>query len=153
MAQPDPYLRNLLLARSEWMEERVLQGARRNGYGNVTPAMNRLFAHMGHRPVGLSELARRLTVSRQAVHQLAREAERLGLVEFVASPDDARVRLLQFSAEGRAMSASAANELRAIEAELRLALGEEDFAALQRILARQWPANEEPAAVARHSSQ
>lgn len=140
MRQPVPYLRSLLLNRSEWMEERVLRGAKRNGYARVTPAMNRLFAHMGHRPVSLSELARRLTVSRQAVHQLAREAERLGLVEFVASPHDARVRLLQFSAEGRAMSASAAEELRSIEDELREGLGEEDFAALRRILARDWPA-------------
>lgn len=139
MAQTTPYLRNLLLARSEWMEERVLQGAVRNGYGSVTPAMNRLFSRMGHRPVGLSELARRLAVSRQAVHQLAREAERLGLVEFVPSAHDARVRMLQFSAKGRDMSASAARELRQIEDELREALGEEDFLALRRILAREWP--------------
>lgn len=114
-------------------------GARRNGYGFVTPAMNRLFAHMGRRPVGLSELARRLAVSRQAVHKLACEAAEHGLVEFVESETDGRVKLLRFTREGWAMSANATQELRRIEQELVDALGEDDVNELRRILTRAWP--------------
>jgi len=134
-----PFLRNLLLARSEWMEERVMRGARRNGYGFVTPAMNRLFAHMGRQPIGLSELARRLAVSRQAVHKLACEAASHGLVEFIESDKDGRVKLLRFTTQGWAMSANAAQELQCIEQELIDMLGEADVAELRRILARDWP--------------
>jgi hypothetical protein len=76
-------LRHLLMARSDWMEQRVMALAEINGYPHVSTAMNRLFAHLGGKPLGLSELARRLSVSRQAVHKLAQEAERQGLVEFV----------------------------------------------------------------------
>ena len=135
-------LRHLLLARSDWMEARVMEGARRNGYGEVTTAMNRLFAQLRGRPVGLSELARALSVSRQAVHQLANEAARLGLVEFVASENDGRVKLLRFTQKGWAMSESAARAFAAIETELAQQIGAQDLAELKRILGKAWSADE-----------
>ena len=136
-------LRHLLLARSDWMEARVMEGAHRNGYGEVTTAMNRLFAQLRGRPVGLSELARALSVSRQAVHQLANEAARLGLVEFVASENDGRVKLLRFTQKGWAMSDSAARAFEAIEAELAQQIGAQDLVELKRILGKPWSADEQ----------
>src|SRR5690242_4919462 len=85
-------LRLLLLQRSEWFEDRVLQAAPRYGYRFVTPAMHRLFAHMPSKPMSISELARRLAVSRQAVHQTVAAACRRGIVELVDDPRDARAR-------------------------------------------------------------
>lgn len=137
-----PYLRSLLLRRSEWMESRVFEAASRNGYGAITPAMNRLFAHMRSRPVGLSELARQLGVSRQAVHELVGQAEGLGLVELLASEEDARVKLVRFTGAGWAMSQSAARELEAIERELAQQIGEGDLEILRRILSRAWSQDE-----------
>src|SRR5436309_680597 len=100
MTKYKPRLRQLLLARSNWMEKRLHAEAERNGYGEVTEAMSRLCAHLVGRPVGLSELARRLSVSRQAVHKLSTEAAKLGIVEFVPSEADARVILLRFTQKG-----------------------------------------------------
>ena len=137
-----PYLRTLLTWRSEWMEARVLAAASRNGYGAVTPAMNRMFGHMRSRPVGLSELARQLGISRQAVHEVARQAQALGLVELIGTESDARVKLLRFTEAGWAMSDCAARELQAIERELAECIGEEDLQTLRRILARVWSADE-----------
>ncbi len=137
-----PYLRTLLLRRSEWMEERVLEAAARNGYQAITPAMNRLFGHMRASPVGLSTLARQLGISRQAVHVLARQAEALGVVEMVDSPDDARVKLLRFTDAGWAMSDCAAREHEQLERELAERLGERDLETLCRILARAWSDDE-----------
>lgn len=139
-----PYLRSLLIRRGEWMESRVLAAASRNGYGAITPAMNRLFGHMRKRPVGLSDLARQLGISRQAVHELARQAQALGLVELVPSESDARVKLMRFTEAGWAMSGSAARELQAIERELAAHIGEDDLRTLRRILARPWSAEEGP---------
>jgi len=132
-------LRHLLMARSDWMEARVMHGAQLAGYPNVTPAMNRLFAQLGGRPLGLSELARRLSVSRQAVHKLALEAERLGLVEFVPSEEDGRVKLVRFSQRGWRMSEQAAASFMAVEQELARHIGEDNVEALRRILALPWP--------------
>lgn len=115
-----------------------MQGARRNGYGEVTTAMNRMFAHLGGRPIGLSELARVLVVTRQAVHQLANEAALLDLVEFIPSENDGRVKLLRFTQKGWAMSVSAAREFEVIEAELSDQIGAKDLEELRRILSKPW---------------
>lgn len=139
-----PLLHQLLLHRSQWVSTRLMEGAARNGYGEVTEAMGRMFAHLAMgRPVGLSELARRLAVSRQAVHQLANEAAALGFLEFVPSESDGRVKLLRFTQKGWAMSDSAVRELQAIEAELATWIGVEDLTTLKRILARTWSSDEE----------
>jgi len=144
MKPHEPLLRNLLLARSEWMEARMMENAERRGYGEVTTGMSRMFAHLAGRPIGLSELARRLAVSRQAVHQMANEAARLGLVEFVSSESDGRVKLLRFTQEGWTMSETAVRELQAIEDELARRIGPRDLEELRRILGKAW-SDDEPA--------
>lgn len=136
------YLRHLLLSRSDWMERRLFDGAARNGYGDLTPAMSRLCAHLAGRPLSLSELARRLTVSRQAVHKLATETANLGYVELVDSEQDARVKLLRFTPKGRDMADSARRELEAIEAQLAEQIGVDNMDALKNLLAMPWAAEE-----------
>jgi DNA-binding MarR family transcriptional regulator len=138
MGKNKPYLRRLLLNRSDWMEQRLYANAELHGYGDVTAAMSRLFAHLAGRPVGLSELARRLAVTRQAVHKLASEAARLGYIDFFDNEDDARVKLLRFTQKGWDMAESAETELGAIEADLAAQLGADKLALLKSILASPW---------------
>lgn len=137
-----PYLRHLLLSRSNWMEERLYANAERNGYGDVTPAMSRLFAHLAGKPQPLSELARRLSVTRQAIHKLALEGARLGYVELVDSEQDARVKLLRFTAKGQDMARSAERELILIETELTGQIGAERLQLLKEVLALPWSPEE-----------
>ena len=118
-------LRQLLLKRSTWFEDRMVEAADRYGYGFVTPAMNRLFAHMPRKPISMSALARRLAVSRQAVHQTVAEA-------------CARLRNVRFTERGLEMKRSAARAAREVEAELERRLGAADVAALRRILEHPW---------------
>lgn len=135
-------LRHLLLARAEWFEDRVMEGAIQSGYGEVTVAMNRMFAHLGGRPIGLSELARQLGVSRQSVHRLANEAALLNLVEFVPSEEDGRVMLLRFTQRGWSMAETARQNFESIEQELAAQIGEQDLEELRRILSRPWSPTE-----------
>ena len=139
MGTKKAYLRRLLLDRSNWIEQRLIDHAEINGYGDVTPAMSRLFAHLaGSKPISLSELGRRLSVTRQAVHKLANEAARLNYVEFFDSEDDARIKLLRFTQRGRDMAKSAEKELDGIEAELTLQIGETRLTQLKSTLALPW---------------
>lgn len=144
MPKAQPYLRNLLLYRTEWMEARVVDSARRNGDTYLTPAMSRMFGYIARGPIGISALARHLGVSRQGVHKLASEAARLDLIEFVDATDDRRVKLLRFTDKGREMSVAAVREFGAIEDELAERIGRKDVDELRRILARAWP--DDPAA-------
>lgn len=132
------YLRYLLAQRTNWMEQQLYAGAAEEGYGYVTPAMSRMFGQMGKEPVSLSELARRLIVSRQAVHQIANEAARHGLVEFVDSPTNRRVRLVKFTDQGRTMFASGTRSLARIERDLAKRIGADDLETLRRILSKDW---------------
>jgi len=143
MARDNVFLRSLLLQRFNWIEAQVLEGARRHGYDNVTPAMARLFGNMGGQPAGLSDLSRRMGISRQAVHKLANDAARLGLVEFVPSPEDARVVRLQFTQAGWTMSAQAARDFEAVEARLRDRIGARNLQELKRLLSLPWDDEEE----------
>jgi DNA-binding MarR family transcriptional regulator len=142
MDKPTPYLRQLLQRRSDWMEQRLYDKAAQNGYGDITPAMGRLLALLAGRPLGLSDLARRLEVSRQAVHKLANEAAALGYVEFVDSEEDARIKLLRYTQKGWRMAASAEGELERIEARLARAIGPEALAQLKQLLALPWSTDE-----------
>jgi DNA-binding MarR family transcriptional regulator len=139
MSKSKPYLRNLLLYRTEWMESRVVERARRNGDTYLTPAMSRMFGYVARGPIGVSALARHLGVSRQSTHKLASEAARLGLIEFIDAPDDGRVKLLRFTDKGRAMSVSAVSEFRSIEEQLAETIGQRDVDELRRILSKAWP--------------
>ena len=144
MSKQKTFLRTLLLQRMHWFEERVHAQAQTHGYEMVTPAMSRLFGHMGGQPVGLSELARRMGITRQAVHKLANDAAALGLVESVPSPLDARVVCLQFTQAGWAMSAQAARDFEELEAALKARLGGRNLSELKRLLSLAWDENEEP---------
>ncbi|HMO48407.1 MAG TPA: MarR family transcriptional regulator [Rubrivivax sp.] len=136
------FLRNLLLRRFNWVEEHSLELARAHGYGSVTPALSRLFGNMGGHPAGLSDLSRRMGISRQAVHKLANEAAKLGLVEFVPSVTDTRVVCLQFTKAGWTMSADAARSFEEIEARIKSQIGAKNLIELKRLLALPWDATE-----------
>lgn len=120
----------------------MVEKAWEHGYAAVTPAMARLFGNMGGQAVGLSELSRQMGVSRQAVYKLGKEAARLGLVEFVPSPEDAKVMRLQFTHAGWTMSARAAKSFDDIEAFLKERLGPKNLAELKRLLALPWDDSE-----------
>lgn len=136
------YLRTLLLQRTNWFEERVLDKARESGYAKVTPAMSRLFGHMGGQPIGLSDLARKMGITRQAVHKLASDAVALGLVESVAAPQDARLVCLQFTRAGWAMSAKASKDFDDMEIQLKKHLGARNVEELKRLLSMPWDESE-----------
>lgn len=132
-------LRVLLRTRLEWIEEHLMQNAEKNGYGYITPSMARLYSYLGNTPVPMSELARRLKISRQAVHQLVNEGINSGFLELLDSPKDKRVKMVQFSLDGQKMAAVAIAEINKAEEELKQHLGAENVQQLRRILELKWP--------------
>jgi DNA-binding MarR family transcriptional regulator len=132
-------LRVLLRTRLEWIEEHLMQNAEKNGYGYITPSMARLYSYLGNAPVPMSELARRLKISRQAVHQLVNEGIHSGFLELLDSPNDKRVKMVQLSQEGQKMATVAIAEINKAEEELKQYIGVENVQELRRILELKWP--------------
>ena len=77
-----------------------------------------LFPHIDHEGTRLSELARRVGISKQAVGQLVDDLEAMGAVERVPDPDDGRAKRVAFTEQGRRGLMEGLSHLLRIEDEL-----------------------------------
>lgn len=134
----EPTLRVLLMQRHEWLYERGMAAASAHGYGFVTPAMARVFVQIGQGPISLSELARRLAISRQSLHETITAACEYGLVELVADASNKRIRIARFTDAGKRMSRTVLQVDREIERDLARRIGADNVRALKEILAMDW---------------
>jgi len=134
----EPTLRVLLMRRHEWLYERGMASATENGYGFVTPAMARVFEQIGQGPISLSELARRLAISRQSLHETITAACNHGLVELVPDAANRRIRIACFTEAGKRMSRTVVQVDRELERELARRIGNDNVQTLKNILAMDW---------------
>ena len=126
------------MQRHEMLYEHAFAAAERHGYGFVTPGMARLFVEVAKGPTSVSELARRLAISRQSLHQTVLVACERGLVELVPDRDNQRVRLVRFTAAGKRMSRTVIAVDRSLERELARRIGADNVKRLKEILAMSW---------------
>lgn len=93
-----------------------------------------LFPHIALEGTRQTELARRVGVSKQAIHQLVTELEAMGVLERAPDPKDRRATLVRFSArEGRTLLDGLA-VLGEIEREMERAIGAKSMRALHDAL-------------------
>lgn len=85
-----------------------------------------------------STLAERAGISKQAMNQLLKSLEALGYLVRSDAPDEARARIVRFTARGRAAYAKIEGILRDIERDWSRELGPVRFAELKRLLVRVW---------------
>lgn len=108
-------------------------------------AHTRLLPHLGA-PEGIriTELARVVGVTKQAVQPLVAELAEVGIVRVELDPADARARRVYLTDFGVAALAHGTGILRRIEAELRPHLGARDTEALKHLLGKLLAALEAP---------
>ena len=93
-----------------------------------------LFPHLDFEGVRITELARRLDISKQAVSQTIAELELMDVVETIPDPNDGRARLARFTDKGKQAIMQGLGVLRGIEAEIERAIGKAKFEALHEAL-------------------
>lgn len=71
----------------------------------------------------ITEIARRMNVTKQAVNQLVGDLERMGMVRRLPDPTDGRAKLVRFTARGRRQLLQGLSMLGELEDELAAALG------------------------------
>lgn len=114
----------LLLKGARLLDEQAL--ARINALGpriQLRPAHTSLFPHIDKEGTRLTELARRLGVTKQAAGQLVSDLEALEVVERLDDPADGRAKLVCFTRKGVEALHHGLSVLRGIEAELERRLG------------------------------
>lgn len=107
------------------------------GLETLRPAHTNLFPHIDLDGTRLTELARRVGISKQAVGQLVDELVELGGLERIPDPADGRAKLIRFRRRGgRLVLMHGLETLGQIEAELAAQLGDEDMGHLHGALVR-----------------
>lgn len=115
-------------------EQAVARIGQAPGAPRLRPAHTSLFPHIDHGGTRLTELARRLGISKQAVGQLVDELEQMEVVERVPDPSDGRAKLICFSQRPGRSLLDGLRGLRELEAELEQEIGEQRMAALHEAL-------------------
>ncbi len=114
--------------------ERLHERLAAAGYADIRPAHGNVIAYVSAEGTRITEIAAAAQLTKQTVQYLVDDLERLGYVERVPDPADARARLIRFTAQGRAVRRAAATAFRAIEREWAARIGEANMAQLRALL-------------------
>jgi DNA-binding MarR family transcriptional regulator len=126
----------MLFTAARLVDERAQARVNREaGRKVMRPAYARLVPYLGTEGVRLTELARRVDLSKQAVAQTLAELERDGLVVMTPDPSDGRAKLVRLSRQGVAAVMHGIGVLGEIERELGEAVGPARLGALREALA------------------
>jgi DNA-binding MarR family transcriptional regulator len=133
-----PNLKQLLLDRNDWFAREIMKGVRRSEFAFITPAHSRLLALMGGKPMSMAELARRLAISRQAVHKTVTELARRGILDVQDDPQRGNSKLVVYTDKGRQVNRGGAAIIERIEERIAARIGADGLATLKRLLAQAW---------------
>lgn len=131
-------LKQLLLARSDWFAAEIMRGIKASRYPDITAAQSRLLAIMGGKPMSMPELARRLAISRQAVHKTVGELVRQGVLELHSDPARANAILVVYTDKGRAVNRAGVAIIERAEQRIAQRIGADGLAQLKELLAQPW---------------
>lgn len=120
-------------------EEALRRIGEKRGRPPLRRAHTALLPHIDLEGTRVGDLASRLGVTKQAVSQLLDDLEAMGVVERAVDPDDARGRIVRFTAKGRAGLIDGLTVLKNLEDEAARAIGaarmKELHATLEKLLA------------------
>src|ERR671911_1301215 len=132
-------LGNLLLAGFRWFDTALLHALHRAGYRDIRRPHSLVFAQLDRQgSARISEIARRLGVTRQSAHHTVQELREMGLVDVVPDPVNASARLVVPTPRGRASIRTARARYAALERELGKRIGADDVRALRAALEKDW---------------
>lgn len=131
-------LGRLLLTAFTWFDDSLRASLTTSGWPALTPAQSLVMAYVDDEGTRSAEIARRVGVTRQAVHRTVGELVDLGLVRMGPDPTNASARLVTFTARGRANVQAALEAFASIEGELATRIGLRDVTTMRRALERPW---------------
>ena len=113
----------LLLKCARLLDEKAVALVRRGGAPPLRPAHTRLLPHIDQEGTRLTELARRVGITKQAVGQLVDEMVEMGTLAVESDPHDGRARRVCFTSRGVEAIAHGLRVLGEIELEVSERVG------------------------------
>ena len=117
----------------EWMEREMVELNKTSKYkGSITEI--RLFNALRGQEKSISELARIMNISRQAVHKTAHKLVDLGFLELISEDGNKKNRIIKITTLGQEIRKQGAEHLMEIERKLSWNLGERNLEFMKTIL-------------------
>ena len=131
-------LRVHLYRRFRWFENHLLEEAKKSKYRYLTLSQIRIFAFLQGREMNISDLAKLLNISRQAVQKKVATLLERNLVELTKAPDNQSAKLIKITAEGLKIQAWSKKAVARAEKKLAYKIGPEKLIILKDILNENW---------------
>lgn len=128
-----------LLQEKNWLlDSRLKQKRIASSYKTLTDAEARILAVLRGEELTVSEIARRLAISRQAVHKIISNLVKEKLLKLQKIEGNSRDKRIIFTQAGEAMKQEAANRLLELEEEVKMAIGSRNLRLLKLLLEKKW---------------
>jgi DNA-binding MarR family transcriptional regulator len=127
-------IRTLVYLFGQELDERITTFRRGTPYENVRASDIRVFVQAASGGSSISAIARRLGISRQAVHMSAQRLKELGVLEMQAMQSSRRDMTLALTETGRRAMGVASQQIRNLEAEIIEVIGAEGLETLRKTL-------------------
>jgi DNA-binding MarR family transcriptional regulator len=131
-------LKGLLQEKIWLLEDRLKKKRKASSYQFLTEAEVRVLAVLRGESLTISEVARRLSVSRQAVHKIVSNLVEDNLLSLQSMEGNSRDKYIFFTQKGEAMKKEAANILKTLEKEVEMVIGPQQLKLLKSLLAKEW---------------
>jgi len=127
-----------LLTAFYWFDEGLQNHLRRRGWPEVTRPQSMLMCNLALGLTRPSDIARRLGVSRQAVHTTLAQMTAKGILALVDDPQNGRVKVVQLTPVGEGMKRDAQAAMQVMVDELERRIGARKLAQLRAGLLADW---------------
>ena len=123
-------MRQLLLRTSRIVNRHVVEGLLARGYSGLRSTHTALLSNIDLAGSSVTEAAERAGITKQAMGRLAAELEEAGYIRIEADPEDARVRVLRLTSEGKALMLDSFDVMAELEQRYARMIGEKKLTAL-----------------------
>lgn len=127
-------IRTLVYLFGQELDDRITAFRRGTPYEGVRASDIRVFVHAAAGGGNISAIARRLGISRQAVHMSAQRLKDLGVIDMQPGQSSRRDIALELTEQGRGAMALASTQIRNLEAEISEVIGPDGLETLRKTL-------------------
>lgn len=121
-----------------WLDESLQNYIRSRGWPSVTRPQSMVMACIEMDLTQPSDIARRLGVSRQAIHNTLKSMIDLDMIKLVGDPTNKRIKIVQLTETGEAMRQDARAAMAIMLKTLNERLGARQVIQATELLARNW---------------
>lgn len=127
-------IRTLVYLFGQELDDRITFLRQGTGYESVRASDIRVFVHAADGGGSISEIARRLNISRQAVHMSAQRLKERGVIDMQVMKNSRRDMVLILTGEGRKAMTMANQQIINLEAEISEMIGADGLETLRKTL-------------------